>query len=52
MNQYVKDYEYEIRWYRYLIGEPSADNYCGSSWTSITNEINNKNIEYNSNNPF
>lgn len=52
MNQYVKDYEYEIRWYRYLIGEPSADNYCGSSWTSITDEINSKNIEYNSSNPF
>ena len=33
-------YEYEIRWYRYILGEPSADNYCGPGWTSPSHERN------------
>lgn len=45
MNQYVKNYDYEIRWYRYLLGEPSADNYCGSGWTNVDAAINENNIQ-------
>jgi hypothetical protein len=45
MNQYVKNYNYEIRWYRYLLGEPSADNYCGSGWTNVDAAINENNIQ-------
>ena len=45
MNQYVKNYDYEIRWYRYLLGEPSADNYCGSGWTDVDAAINENNIQ-------
>lgn len=33
-------YEYEIRWYRYSLGEPSADNYCGPGWTDPIHERN------------
>lgn len=33
-------YEYEIRWYRYILGEPSADAYSGPGWTPPTHERN------------
>lgn len=33
-------YEYEIRWYRYLLGEQSADIYCGAGWTDPSHERN------------
>lgn len=33
-------YEYEIRWYRYLLGEPSADGFCGPGWTNESNDRN------------
>lgn len=33
----VENYEtpYEIRWYRYKVGAPAADSYCGVYWTRI-----------------
>ena len=41
-------YDYEIRWYRYKLGQPSADEYCGPGWINPnpldeTFVINNKN---------
>ena len=33
-------YEYEIRWYRYILGEPSSDNYGGPGWTNPAHERN------------
>lgn len=33
-------YEYEIRWYRYILGEPSADAYSGPGWTPPSHERN------------
>jgi hypothetical protein len=35
-----ENYPYEIRWYRYVMGEPAADGYVTGGWTSIDNEIN------------
>lgn len=32
--------DYEIRWYRYVQGEPSADGYVSSGWIDIDNELN------------
>ena len=32
--------DYEIRWYRYKLGAPSADEYCGVYWTRIENDSN------------
>lgn len=28
---------YEVRWYRYSVGAPAADTYCGVYWTRIKN---------------
>ena len=28
---------YEVRWYRYSVGAPAADAYCGVYWTRIKN---------------
>lgn len=39
---YYKAYEvegFEIRWYRYELGAPSADEYCGLYWTRIPNQV-------------
>lgn len=32
--------DYEIRWYRYVQGEPSSDGYVSSGWIDIDNELN------------
>lgn len=41
----AKDIEYETRWYRYLIGTPAADSYCGAYWDRI-DPANGKRIYY------
>lgn len=33
-------YEFEIRWYRYILGEQSSDIYSGAGWTNIAHERN------------
>lgn len=33
-------YEFEIRWYRYILGEQSSDMYSGAGWTNIAHERN------------
>lgn len=40
MSPEIDDDKYEIRWYRYVMGEPAADDYVTGGWTSIDNEIN------------
>lgn len=31
--------DFEIRWYRYELGAPAADEYCGLYWTRIPNRV-------------
>lgn len=44
-------YQYEIRWYRYILGEESADGYCGPSWTNPSHPRN-KDVLVIESNPF
>ena len=38
--------DYEIRWYQYDLGAPSADEYCGVYWKSVNKSESGKNFNY------
>ena len=45
--QPTDDINYEVRWYRYLLGAPSADQYSGIYWKPLlTQTYSNKEIKY------
>lgn len=41
ITEYKKDDTFEVRWYRYEFGAPSADEYSGVYWTAIKDNKNN-----------
>lgn len=41
ITEHKKDDTFEVRWYRYEFGAPSADEYSGVYWTAIENNKNN-----------
>lgn len=41
ITEYKKDDTFEVRWYRYEFGAPSADEYSGVYWTAIEDNKNN-----------
>ena len=45
-------YQYEIRWYRYVLGEPSTDKYGGPGWVLSSHEKNNGRLTVNVNDSF
>ena len=52
MSPEIDDDKYEIRWYRYVMGEPAADDYVTGGWTSIDNEINKEFLMHKDENPL
>lgn len=52
MSPEIDDDKYEIRWYRYVMGEPAADDYVTGGWTSIDNEINKEFLTRKDENPL
>lgn len=45
MNSTIEEYIYEIRWYRYIMGQPAADAYVTEGWVNIDNPLNKSNEE-------
>jgi hypothetical protein len=49
MSQYEHSEDFEIRWYRYHLGNPSPDEYAGVYWEKVyplANTDNSKSFEY------